>query len=221
MSSSFSANAGVVAHLEDTLEMGLEAVAMPDSSHASLADPHRCGHGSSAPVRGVGRRLLGRLADDLGRVRISSCRRRTGRRACRVPPSPGRYLALSMGDRSDPGKPLQAVDGFLDFFRAREAVFQMVDGLRSSVRAISMKDSRSMVFRRSASRSRGASRAFSASASNSSTNAASSSSEDSVSPSTSWSASGKPDGGSSRAPRIYPARWSSTCRDLMRSVTSF
>src|SRR5207253_6202417 len=61
----FFGKAGVVAQLERPDPMGLEAVFSPDTAHGALAHPAHPSHAACAPLGGLGRPLLGGLADDL------------------------------------------------------------------------------------------------------------------------------------------------------------
>src|SRR5712692_4792989 len=55
----------VVAQLEGLGPMWLETVLSPDAAHGLFAHPARFGHAAGAPLRSLGRLLLGGLADDL------------------------------------------------------------------------------------------------------------------------------------------------------------
>src|SRR5450631_1603029 len=65
---------GIVGNLEAPYQMRLEAVLVPDTLYARVADAHLFGHHPHAPMRGVGRafldRLLNQLELDLGADRL-------------------------------------------------------------------------------------------------------------------------------------------------------
>ena len=56
----FLGKLGIPTHLERLQQMRLQTVGMPDATHTGFADADRRGHGTRAPVGGVGRFLAGR-----------------------------------------------------------------------------------------------------------------------------------------------------------------
>jgi len=61
----FRGKFGIFGDFETAHEMGFEAILVPDSLYAGVADAHLPGHPTDAPMRGVDGALPNRLIDDL------------------------------------------------------------------------------------------------------------------------------------------------------------